>query len=110
MTSLLIEARRETGTRSVMIISERDSRVWMNGECCQLTAQEFRLLHALARSARKPCTREKLLCDAWGYQSPGKSRTVDVHVQRLRRKLGDALFETIHGVGYRLLADPIPTG
>ena len=53
-------------------------------------------------------SRERLLIDAWDYQSPGKSRTVDVHVQRLRRKMGFTLFETVHGEGYRLRARPMP--
>jgi DNA-binding response OmpR family regulator len=40
--------------------------------------------------------------------APGKSRTVDVHVQRLRRKMGGELFETVHGKGYKLRAVPMP--
>ncbi len=107
MTSLLTDAWTDTGSRKVIALSEGDNRVWLNGRPCRLTTQEYRLLRALARSARVPCTRDELLCDAWGYICPGKSRTVDVHVQRLRRKMGDSLFETVHGVGYRLLADPI---
>ncbi len=109
MTSLLTETRRESDTQGVIALNDKENQVWMDGEPCYLTAQEYRLLRALACSAPEPCTRDELLCTAWGYVCPGKSRTVDVHVQRLRRKMGETLFETIHGVGYRLLAEPIQT-
>ena len=67
-----------------------------------LTAQEFALLQALMESPRRPVTRQELLCSAWGYVSPGVTRTVDVHIQRLRRKLGADMIETVYRQGYRL--------
>ncbi|MDD6041358.1 MAG: winged helix-turn-helix domain-containing protein, partial [Clostridia bacterium] len=49
-----------------------------------------------------PVSREQLLRTAWGYQSMGETRTVDVHVQRLRKKLGGDYIETVYKCGYRL--------
>ena len=73
-----------------------------NGEPLSLTAQEFELLQALMRSPDTPVSRQELLRTAWGYQSIGITRTVDVHVQRLRRKLGAKAIETVYKTGYRL--------
>ena len=74
----------------------------LNGEALTLTAQEFALLQALMESPNAPLTREQLLRTAWGYQGIGETRTVDVHVQRLRRKLGASCIETVYKLGYRL--------
>ena len=52
-------------------------------------------------------SREELLRDAWGYASPGDTRTVDVHVQRLRKKLGFACIETVYRLGYKLRAQEV---
>lgn len=71
-----------------------------------LTRLEFALLTALVRSRGRVLTRDHLLESIWGYQYSGESRTVDVHVRRLRRKLGPpgAQIETVFGVGYRFRA------
>lgn len=74
----------------------------MAGEALSLTAQEFALLWALMQSPDAALTREQLLRRAWGYQTIGETRTVDVHIQRLRRKLGAACIETVYKMGYRL--------
>lgn len=66
-----------------------------------LTEQEFALLHALMQTSNV-VSRDELLRTAWGYQSMGITRTVDVHIQRLRRKLGSDRIETIYKTGYRL--------
>ena len=76
--------------------------VTKDGKSLTLTAQEFELLQALMRSPDAPVTREELLRTAWGYQGMGITRTVDVHVQRLRRKLGPTAIETVYKTGYRL--------
>ena len=57
--------------------------------------------------ADKPVSRQDLLRDAWGYLSPGETRTVDVHVQRLRKKLGFSCIETVYRLGYRLCAQAV---
>jgi DNA-binding response OmpR family regulator len=69
-----------------------------------LTFREFELLRFLASEPGRVFTREELLREVWGYDFYGGTRTVDVHVRRLRAKLGPAdehLIETVRGVGYR---------
>ena len=70
----------------------------------ELTRKEFDLLAELLRQRGRVLTRERLLESVWGYDFPGETRTVDVHVRRLRQKLGgpvDERIETVVGVGYR---------
>ena len=70
-----------------------------------LTHQEFELLKYLAQNRGKVWTREQLLSKVWGYRYFGGTRTVDIHVRRLRAKVGDALpLETLRGAGYKLRA------
>ncbi len=73
-----------------------------------LTHQEFELLKFLAQHPNKVWTREQLLSKVWGYRYYGGTRTVDIHVRRLRAKLGkqaESMIETIRNVGYKLLSD-----
>ena len=76
----------------------------MSGRDLQLTMREFDLLEFLAKSPGVVFSRETLLQRVWGWDFDGGSRTVDVHVQTIRAKLGDDsdLIETVRGVGYRL--------
>ena len=74
----------------------------LDGKTLILTAQEFALLQALMQSPDAALSREQLLRTAWGYQGIGETRTVDVHIQRLRRKIGAACIETVYKLGYRL--------
>ncbi|NVB42332.1 response regulator transcription factor [Pseudenhygromyxa sp. WMMC2535] len=79
-------------------------RVWVEGEEIRLTALEFRLLATLLSRAGRVQTRDTLLADVWGMHAGLTTRTVDTHVTRLRKKLGDeagAYIETLRGVGYR---------
>ena len=70
----------------------------------RMTRKEFALLSELARNQGRVLTRETLLDRVWGMNYFGDSRTLDVHIRRLRQKLGDpALIETVAGIGYRLL-------
>lgn len=80
----------------------RSRQVTKDGQELNLTAQEYALLHALMQSPDAALTREQLLRTAWGYQKVGETRTVDVHIQRLRRKIGSASIETVYKLGYRL--------
>ena len=69
-----------------------------------LTRKEFDLLVHLMKSRGRVVTRNRLLEHVWGYDHPGETRTVDVHVRQLRKKLGEPagdLVETVVGVGYR---------
>ncbi|MBU5486280.1 response regulator transcription factor [Clostridium sp. MSJ-11] len=75
-----------------------------NGEEIKMPPKEFELLHYLASNKNRVFTREQLLCEVWGYDYPGDSRTVDVHVKRLREKLergSNWQIETVWGVGYK---------
>jgi two-component system alkaline phosphatase synthesis response regulator PhoP len=76
----------------------------LEGEPLKLTAREYALLEFLMRSPGIVFSREDLLSRVWGWDFDGGSRTVDVHVQTLRSKLGSHsdLIETVRGVGYRL--------
>lgn len=107
MTRLLTQTHQGASAQTIIAFSQEEQKVFVDGELCPLTMQEFRLLMALAADAGSVLSRDWLLCAAWDYMTPGKSRTVDVHVQRLRRKMGDDLFETVHGKGYKLRAIPL---
>ena len=92
--------------KTVLAIDEKNETVTVNGEACELTHQEYCLLYRLAQEPEHAVSRDDLLQDAWGYICPGMTRTVDVHVQRLRKKLGAACIETVYRHGYRLAARP----
>lgn len=79
-------------------------RVTVHGRALDLTFKEFELLRFLAERPGRVFTRPALMREVWGYDFYGGTRTVDVHVRRLRAKLGPAhegLIETVRGVGYR---------
>jgi len=80
-----------------------DMRVACDGEAVRLTRKEFSLLATLARGAGRVATRQQLLDNVWGYEYYGDTRTLDVHIRRLRQKLGacGGSIETVVGVGYR---------
>ena len=71
----------------------------------KLTNKEFSLLTTLARKRGRVVTRQQLLDQVWGYSYYGDARTLDVHIRRLRQKLGDCgdCIETVVGVGYRFI-------
>lgn len=89
-------------TLGALRLDTQSREATLDGELLTLTAQEFALLEALMQSPDAAVTREELLRTAWGYQGVGETRTVDVHVQRLRRKLGASCIETVYKMGYRL--------
>lgn len=79
--------------------------VTLDGFRVPLTRKEYQLLAHMAQHAGEIVPRDALLTEVWGYGPDMKTRTIDVHVRRLRRKLGnyaDRGIETIFGVGYRL--------
>jgi DNA-binding response OmpR family regulator len=80
-----------------------EMRVTCDATSIKLTRKEFALLSMLARSAGRVATRQNLLDNVWGYQYFGDTRTLDVHIRRLRQKLGACgdCIETVVGVGYR---------
>ncbi|EOU1491058.1 response regulator transcription factor [Clostridium perfringens] len=87
-----------------LTIDANSYKVIYNGEEVKTPPKEFELLHYLASNKNKVFTRNQLLCEVWGYDYPGDSRTVDVHIKRLREKLNggeDWQLETVWGVGYK---------
>ncbi|MFP4636455.1 MAG: winged helix-turn-helix domain-containing protein [Nitriliruptoraceae bacterium] len=89
-----------------LVIDEDSYQVRLRGQPLDLTYKEFELLKALANAPNRVFTRELLLQDVWGYDYFGGSRTVDVHVRRLRAKLGpehEQMIVTVRGVGYKLV-------
>ena len=97
-------------SRSATVFEFRDMTVDLNarqvrrgGRDIPLTPQEFALLEALVVNRNLALSREKLLALAWGFDYEGETRTVDVHIQRLRKKLGlGKEIQTVFKVGYRL--------
>ncbi len=77
-------------------------RVVVRGEDVHLTPLEFDVLQFLAARPGVVFTREQLLAEVWGYRDGSGARTVDSHIQALRRKLGAEVIRTVHGVGYAL--------
>lgn len=78
--------------------------VMYEGEEIKMPPKEFELVYYLAGNKNRVFTREQLLCEVWGYDYPGDSRTVDVHIKRLREKLkggSNWQIETVWGVGYK---------
>lgn len=93
----------KTSTRIGHIEIDHDARrvLRRDGEI-HLTRTEFDILSFLAERPRTAVTRETLLTQLWGWGDSASSRTVDSHVKALRRKLGNELIRTVHGVGYAL--------
>ena len=104
-TMLSIFPKDENPT--LLAIDDEQQVVYVDGEPCELTHQEFSLLQELAQHIDRPVSRQELLRDAWGYVSPGETRTVDVHIQRLRKKLGFFCIETVYRRGYKLRAQEV---
>jgi DNA-binding response OmpR family regulator len=73
----------------------------LNGQRVHLTKKEFDLLWLLIRNRGRVVTRDAILARLWDYDAEVETRTVDVHIRSLRRKLGDERIETVVGLGYR---------
>jgi DNA-binding response OmpR family regulator len=115
----MLRGRAGTGDGTVirlgpLAMDTQTYRVTASGRALDLTYKEFELLRFLAAHPGRVFTRPALLREVWGYDFYGGTRTVDVHVRRLRAKLGpehEQLIETVRGVGYRAadLDDTPPT-
>jgi two-component system, OmpR family, alkaline phosphatase synthesis response regulator PhoP len=90
-----------------LTINYEDMRVGCCGDNVKLTRKEFALLTALAKNQNRVATRQKLLDDVWGQDYYGDTRTLDVHIRRLRQKLGSCTgaIETVVGIGYRFVGN-----
>jgi len=89
-----------------LVIDEATYSARIRGVALDLTFKEFELLKFLAQHPRRVFTRSQLLQEVWGYDYYGGTRTVDVHVRRLRAKLGpenEALIGTVRNVGYKFV-------
>lgn len=92
-----------------LTVNPENYQVYVRGRPLDLTYKEFELLKFLAQRPGRVCDRDLLLREVWGYDYYGGTRTVDVHIRRLRAKLGvehETLIETIRNVGYRLVPRP----
>nr|WP_232842279.1 response regulator transcription factor [Terrimesophilobacter mesophilus] len=104
----LVLGRKEEGeaasriSASGIVIDEASYSAKVRGRALDLTYKEFELLRFLAMHPSRVFTREQLLSEVWGYDYFGGTRTVDVHVRRLRAKLGDqeSVIGTVRNVGY----------
>ncbi len=105
----MLTARRGESGEAVsrlgpLAINVESYQVTAGGRVLDLTFKEFELIRYLAEHPGRVFSRAKLLQEVWGYDFYGGTRTVDVHVRRLRAKLGpehEHLIETVRGVGYR---------
>jgi DNA-binding response OmpR family regulator len=99
-SEFLTEERLKIGS---LVIDRAGHQVAVDGRRVTLTAKEFALLAFLAANRGRVFSREALLGRVWGARYDGGARTVDIHVRRLRAKLGYALpLETVRGAGYKL--------
>jgi len=89
-----------------IVVDPGRRRTWVNGRSVQLSKKEFSLLRVLAGDPHRVFSKRELLGEVWGYRTPTKTRTLDSHASRLRRKLdpeGGRFVINCWGVGYRLL-------
>ena len=84
------------------VIDYENYKLSIDGEKIPLTLKEFELLKLLTQNQPKVFSRESILEKIWGYEYYGETRTVDVHIRTLRKKIGDLgkYIQTVHGVGY----------
>jgi two-component system alkaline phosphatase synthesis response regulator PhoP len=86
-----------------LVIDKDNFKVTKNGENFLLPKKEFDLLYLLASNTQKVFKREEILDKVWGNDVIVGERTIDVHIRRLREKLGDDTIQTLKGIGYKLV-------
>lgn len=104
--AVLRRAEKETQPRyedGGLMVDFEDLRVRCGETDVRLTRKEFALLEHLIRNLGRVATRQQILDNVWGYSYFGDTRTLDVHIRRLRQKMGDCAerIETVVGIGYR---------
>ena len=111
--ALNIESNSADGSKEIrqgdVFIDEQTYTAKIKGRSLDLTFKEFELLKFLAQHPGRVFTRAQLLHEIWGYDYYGGTRTVDVHIRRLRAKLGpefEAIIGTVRNVGYRFTVQP----
>lgn len=114
LAALIRRARGATLSEEVrvgaLIVDRHGRRASLGGRVLDLSAKEFALLSALATEPNRVLTKAELLRDVWGYRAAARTRTVDSHASRLRRKLaahggGERWVVNVWGIGYRLLPE-----
>ena len=88
-----------------LIIDKEKYKVYISGNNLDLPRKEFELLYLLASKPDKVFKREKIMENVWGGEVVVGDRTIDVHIRKLREKLGDKHIKTIKGVGYKFVTD-----
>ena len=83
-------------------INREEYKIINNGKEIILPRKEFELFYLLATKPGKVFTREEILDKVWGNEVVVGGRTIDVHIRKLREKMGDDFFKTIKGVGYKI--------
>jgi len=114
IAALLRRAQRRPGAGRLrvgaVVVDPAAREVTLHGERLDLSAKEFALLRQLATDPTRVWTKSELLRTVWGFQSAGRTRTLDSHACRLRAKLGargDRYVVNVWGVGYRLVDGPV---
>lgn len=100
------QSLKEIVTIGSVTLNEAKHEVLREGEKIELTPKEFALLAELMQHAGQVLTRGSLMRKVWGFEYVGDTRTVDIHLQRLRKKIRDEHFIlTVFGVGYKIEQD-----
>ena len=86
-------------------IDKEKYKVYISGNTLNLPRKEFELLYLLASKPDKVFPRDKIMNKVWGGEVVVGDRTIDVHIRKLREKIGDKYIKTIKGVGYKFIAD-----
>ena len=105
---LLRRFKKENALETIIDIGElridRDEyKVYVSGKALSLPRKEFELLYLLASKPEKVFKREKIMQSIWGSEVVVGDRTIDVHMRKLREKIGDKYFKTVKGVGYKFV-------
>ena len=88
----------------IIKINKISREVFVENELIELTFKEYELLKYLIKNKNKPLSREEILNNVWGYDYLGETRTVDIHIKTLRRKLlcAEDYIKTVRGIGYKI--------
>ena len=97
----------KSNTYKDLFIDHSKHQITVNGVLLQTTLKEYNLLNLLCENAEKVQPRETIFLEVWGDTFAGESRTLDIHIKELRKKLSEAssetVIQTIRGVGYMLV-------
>lgn len=105
---LLPQEKRQDIQLGGLLLQLKQHRVMIDGQFLDLTPKEFDILALLLTHLERVYSREELLDIIWGMEYVGGTRTVDIHMQRLRKKLGEPyqeLLQTVYGVGYKAVGE-----